>query len=234
MAASTPCGHTRAQSVSHVPRAATGQAFTKVPESASTAASGHSLPSSVTGRRGGWWEQAFPGTADQAKLVRTAVGEILAECPMANDVVLLMSELAANAIRHSGSSRNSGTFTARLLDVPGQWVLGEIVDGGSSWDGDLERSARDASGLQVVLALSAACGVSGGRHGRAVWFRVHYPLATRVPTAPAASAPGALPLRVPGAEGPPFPAPRWDPYAPGRAAIRPEVLERVHAALTRL
>lgn len=234
MAASTPRGHIRAQSVSHAPQAVTKQAFTEVPESASMAAGGHPLPSSVTGRRGGWWEQAFPGTADQLQLVRAAVGQILAGCPMADDVVLLVSELAANAVRHSGSSRVGGTFTARLLDVPGQWVLGEVVDGGSSWDGDLERSARDASGLQILLALSAACGVSGGRHGRAVWFRVHYPRATRVPAPPAAIAPGTLPLRVPGAQGPPFPAPRWDPYAPGRVAIRPEVLERVHAALTQL
>jgi hypothetical protein len=219
MAASTQCGHTRAQSASHVPQAATG-------------AGRQPLPPSASGRRGGWWEQAFAGTPDQLRLVRAVIGRLLAGCPMADDVVLLMSELAANAVRHSRSGRDGGTFAARLLDVPGQYVLGEIMDGGSDWDGDLQRSARDASGLCLVLALSAACGVSGGRHGRAVWFRVRYPPAASAPTAQAV-APGALPLRVPGAQGPPYPAPRWDPHAPGRIAVGPEVLERVHAALTR-
>jgi serine/threonine-protein kinase RsbW len=216
MAASTQRGPIRAQPAGHLPRAATERP----------------LPSPANGRRGGWWEAVFTGTADQVRLVRAVVGRLLAGCPVADDVVLLMSELGANAVRHSGSGRDGGTFTVRLLDVPGQYVLGEIVDGGSDWDGDLQGSARNASGLCLVLALSAACGVSGGRHGRAVWFRVHYPVAGSV-LAAQVIAPGGLPLRVPGAQGPLFPAPRWNPNAPGRA-VRPEVLERVHAALTRL
>jgi hypothetical protein len=79
-------------------------------------------------------------------------------------------------------------------------VLGEIADGGSDWDGDLQRSARDASGLYLVLALAAACGVSGGRHGRTVWFRVHYPSSGPAAAAQAVAL-GVLPLRVPGAQG---------------------------------
>jgi hypothetical protein len=162
--------------------------------------------------------------------MRAAVGQELADCPMADDVVLLMSELAGNAVRHSRSGRDGGTFTARLLDVPGQYVLGEVVDGGSDWDGDLQGSSRDASGLYVLLALSTACGVSGGKHGRAVWFRMRYPRADG--TLPVqAVAPCGLPLRVPGAQGPTSFAPRWKPYVPKGIAVGPEVLKRVHAAL---
>lgn len=234
MAASMHRGPVRVQPASHVPRAATEQAVMRAHGvGREMTPSGHPLPPSTNGRRGGWWEQVFPGTADQLGFVRAVAGQLLAGCPMADDIVLLMSELSANAVRHSGSGRDGGTFTARLLDVPGHYVLGEIVDGGSDWDGDLQRSARDASGLYVLLALSAACGVSGGRHGRAVWFRVHYPDADGPPPAQVV-APGGLPLRVPGAQGPPFPVQRWDPYVPGRIAVGPEVLERVHAALGRL
>jgi len=107
------------------------------------------------------------------------------------------------------------------------------VDGGGDWDGDLQRSARDASGLHVLLALSAACEVSGGRHGRTVWFRMDYPEAGRAPAAQAVT-PGGLPLRVPGAHRPPFPVSRWNPYAPGRIAVGPDVMERVRTALMRL
>ena len=82
-------------------------------------------------------------------------------------------ELAANAVR--ASRERGGTFTARLLHVPGDYVLGEIEDGGSIWDGDLEGSARDASGLFVVLNLTSACGVAADGCKRVVWFRIHYP-----------------------------------------------------------
>jgi len=46
--------------------------------------------------------------------------------------------------------------------------------------------------------------------------------------------PGTLPLRVPGAQEPPFPVPRWKPGAPGRAEPDPELMRRVSAALKRL
>jgi hypothetical protein len=75
MAASTQCGHTRAQSASRVPQAATGHTIGQLPESdRGTSVGVHSLPSLANGGRGGWWEQAFPWTLDQLGLVR-AVGE---------------------------------------------------------------------------------------------------------------------------------------------------------------
>ena len=233
MAASIPCSHSRKQPVGQVPQMPAVEGATLTHGSVQNMAIGsRGLAASAIGRYSRWWEQAFPGTADQVRRVRAMVGQLLADCPVADDVVLLMSELAANAVRHSGS-RDGGIFNARLLNVPGKYVLGEVMDGGSDWSGDLQGSARDASGLQVLLSLSAACGVSGGRNGRAVWFRVHYPCAEHAPVARAAVS-GLLPLQVPGAQELPSAWPRWDPYAPGRIIVGPEVLERVHAALTQV
>ena len=96
---------------------------------------------------------------------------------MADDAIFLMSELGGNAVRHSRSRETDGTFTARLLDVSGHYVLGEIEDAGSDWNGDLPGSARNASGLDLLLRLSAACGVSGNVSRRVVWFRLPYPAA---------------------------------------------------------
>jgi serine/threonine-protein kinase RsbW len=176
MATSAQCGHPRAQSVSQVPQAASGQAVTPDPDSGREAAGGQLLSSPAAGSvRGGWWERSFPGSTDQLTLLRKVLGSLLAGCPMADDVILLMSELGANAVRHSGSGKDGGTFTARLVDLPGEYILGVIEDGGSDWDGNLPRSARDASGLYLVLALSADCGVYGGQRKRAVWFRIQYP-----------------------------------------------------------
>ena len=54
----------------------------------------------------------------------------------------------------AGVAGNPGSTTSR---VPGEYVLGEIEDGGSDdWAGDLRGSARDASGLYLTPALSGA------------------------------------------------------------------------------
>jgi serine/threonine-protein kinase RsbW len=121
------------------------------------------------------WEQTYPGTPDQVRRLRAALRQQLDACPVADDVLLLMDELAANAVRHSRSGQEAGTFTARLLTVPGEYVYGEVEDGGSSWDGDLLGSAREASGLFLVMACAAACGVAADGPARVVWFAVPHP-----------------------------------------------------------
>lgn len=133
------------------------------------------LLSPAAGERGIAWEQAYPGDEGQLRRLRAEFRPLLRNCPMADDVILLMSELGGNAVRHSRSRGADATFTARLLDVPGQYVLGEIEDGGSDWIGDLQGSARKASGLDLLLKLSDACGVSGDESRRVVWFRLRYP-----------------------------------------------------------
>jgi serine/threonine-protein kinase RsbW len=184
MAARSDCGQARIQSVSHFSRAATEQAAAPGPACAhgmTGTAQPLPLPRSWPGHPGSTWEHAYPGTEDQLAHVRAALRLLLRDCPMADEVLLIMHELAANAVRHSRSREDGGTFAARLLAVPGEYVLGEVEDGGSDWDGDLRGSARDASGLFLVLNLAAACGVSGDRWRRVVWFRVHYPSSHRKP-----------------------------------------------------
>jgi anti-sigma regulatory factor (Ser/Thr protein kinase) len=134
----------------------------------------------------GWaWEQAFPGTLEQVRRVRGAVRPLLQDCPGADDLVLMVSELSANAIAHSRSSRPGGKFTVRLRHLPCYCVLGEVEDEGSAWDGDLAASARDSSGLFLVLKFASACGVSPGTaNGHVVWFRREYSVCGGNPTVP--------------------------------------------------
>ena len=183
MATSTRRGQARIQPVSHVPRVATATASAGTVGGRETVSSdGHPLLlSSAAGERGTAWEQAYPGDEGQLRCLRAEFRPLLRDCPMADDVILLMSELGGNAVRHSRSREANGTFTARLLDVPGQYVLGEIEDGGSGWSGDLQRSARNASGLDLLLKLSEACGVSGDPSRRVVWFRLRYPAGSTRP-----------------------------------------------------
>ena len=181
MATSTRYGQARTQPVSHIPQTATGTAVTRRPEDDQETAWADGgqlpLPTSAARQRGTTWERGYPGTEDQLSRMRAALRPLLRNCPMADDVVLLVHELAANAVRHTRSREDGGTFTARLLHVPGEYLLGEIEDGGSDWGGDLQGSARHASGLHLLLSLSTACGVSGEASKRAVWFRMNYPLA---------------------------------------------------------
>ncbi len=87
----------------------------------------------------------------------------------------MLSELSANAVRHSRSGLPGGAFTVRLWYRPGDCIRGEVEDDGSCWDGDLPASAREQSGLLIVMTLSPACGVAG-RPGcrRVVWFCIPF------------------------------------------------------------
>jgi hypothetical protein len=42
------------------------------------------------------WEQIYPGEAKQVGQARAGIREYLSDCPMADDVVVLVSELATN------------------------------------------------------------------------------------------------------------------------------------------
>jgi hypothetical protein len=163
------------QPVSHFLRAAAEQAAIPGLTGAAGAAQTFPLPRPVPGYQGSTWERTYPGREEQVRHVRAALRLLLGDCPVTDDAVLVMSELAANAVRHSASREHGGTFTVRLRHVPGECVVGEIEDGGSIWDGDLEGSARDASGLLVVLSLASACGVTADGGRRVVWFRIQYP-----------------------------------------------------------
>ena len=167
MTASTWRGHARMQPMSYVLHAATAMASARSVEGRLGTASSDGQPplgSTAAGEGGNTaWEQAYRGTADQLRYLRAAVQSVLRNCPVADDAVFLMSELGGNAVRHSRSREDGGTFTARLLDVPALYVLGEVEDSGSDWCGDIQGSARDASGLDCMLKLSEACGVSGTR-----------------------------------------------------------------------
>lgn len=122
------------------------------------------------------WEQTFPGTAEQIRHVRAALRPLLSDCPMADDVILVVSELSANAVAHSASGKPGGKFIVRLQHFRGQYVWGEVEDDGSRWDGSLQDSARNASGLYFVLHLVSECGVAyGTERNRVVWFRKRYP-----------------------------------------------------------
>jgi serine/threonine-protein kinase RsbW len=112
----------------------------------------------------------YPGRADQVSLVRRAVARHLAGCPAANDMILIVSELASNAVVHSAS--RGQFFTVRAGLHPGQ-VRVEVEDLGGSWRG--RQSDDRPHGLDVVEAFTGPGGwgietIADG--GRVVWARL--------------------------------------------------------------
>ena len=136
-------------------------------------------------------ERSFPGAADQVGEARAFLARFLADCPAADDAVLLASELSANAIVHSASGWPGGMFTIRAWDFPGNYVYVEVEDRGSSWDGRLGPAACP-HGLYTLHALATTYGADGDERAWTVWFTLGYPNG-RQPARPFASAGPALP-----------------------------------------
>src|SRR5437016_4306966 len=88
-------GQARIQAGSYFLHAATGQAA--APGSAGTRGTAQTLrlPRSVHGHPDSTWEQTYPGRDEQVWHVRAALRPLLGDCPIADDVVLVMSELSS-------------------------------------------------------------------------------------------------------------------------------------------
>ena len=105
----------------------------------------------------------YPGTTQHIRAV-------LHECPMADDVILCVSELAANAVIHSRSRLPGGTFTVRAKISPGDYALIEVEDDG----GPMSPGMHDATGhhgLDIVRALATDWGIDGDHTARTIWAR---------------------------------------------------------------
>lgn len=145
-----------------------------------------------------WFTQTFPASAEQVGNVRRAIRSYLGLCPASDDVTLIVSELATNAILHSRSGPG-GTFTVRAELHP-SWVWIEVEDAGGQWT-DPGHDDRP-HGLAIVGELAREWGRSTRPHGRTVWARVDFqaPAAKTVSESPsevralrAGGAPAAVP-----------------------------------------
>lgn len=91
MATGSQCGLSRIQSASHFSRAATERAAAPGLAGARGTARTLPLPRSVPGHLDSTWDQ---GRDEQVRHVRAALRPLLGDCAIADDVVLVMSELS--------------------------------------------------------------------------------------------------------------------------------------------
>jgi anti-sigma regulatory factor (Ser/Thr protein kinase) len=117
------------------------------------------------------YQQAFPGRAEELSRVRREVAGYLGNCPVGDDLVFIVNELAANAIVHTRSL--SGSFSIRCQLSPGSARI-EVEDTGGPWR--QRRNPGDRPhGLDIVQALTGPDGWGTqptGTGGRIVWARL--------------------------------------------------------------
>ncbi|RFU41854.1 ATP-binding protein [Actinomadura logoneensis] len=123
-----------------------------------------------------YWRRTFPGDPVQAKAARAFAAQLLHGCPMLDDILLVLDELAVNAVRHTRSGEDGGCFTVELSQDPRQVIVGVADQGGTSVPrlrrpcvpGDLARLEECGRGLLTVDALAARWSWTGGEQGRTV------------------------------------------------------------------
>ena len=116
----------------------------------------------------------YPGTTEQIRSVRADLRGLLGDCPMADDVILCTSELAANAAIHSRSRLPGGIFTVRATVSSGNYVWVEVEDSGGSWTPATSDPTR-CHGLDIVRALVSDWGIDGDDIVRTMWARFDWP-----------------------------------------------------------
>ncbi|MGP0002231.1 MAG: ATP-binding protein [Acetobacteraceae bacterium] len=96
------------------------------------------------------FERDYPGRANQVRHVRRDVAKHLGGCPVSDDLILIASEFATNAVLYSRS--RGGHFTIRVK-LYGDYVRLECQDAGGAWRGKRHTADRP-HGLDIVDTLT--------------------------------------------------------------------------------
>jgi len=125
------------------------------------------------------WRQVFPGLVASVPEVRAWARDLLSgrvAAPVLDDVLLLLSELATNAVAHSDSGRaTDGRLTVYMARTT-TLVHVEVTDDGSATSTPAVRvpEADDdgGRGLWLVDLLATEWGSHHDGAGRSVWYQV--------------------------------------------------------------
>jgi anti-sigma regulatory factor (Ser/Thr protein kinase) len=117
------------------------------------------------------WCRAFPGLAEEVTHARHFVASLLAERGPVDDAVLIVSELATNAVRHSVSGSAGGWFLV-IVGFGHDLVRLEVVDQGGPhvpYLCDVTNQEEGGRGLLLIAACAKDWGVKEWPDGRTVW-----------------------------------------------------------------
>lgn len=121
----------------------------------------------------------FAGNPSEVCQAREFVRGVLGEnCPVLDDVLLMVSEIASNAVRHTASARENGWFDLTVCRADGTIRIAVGDQGSASGpqladSGDGSESGTAGRGLRIVNTLSRRWGHAGDDKGRVVWFEMN-------------------------------------------------------------
>lgn len=112
----------------------------------------------------------FAGTPEQVSLARNHVWDYLADCPVADDACLIVSEFASNAVLHSLS--RVGMFTVRCERFS-TYVWVEVEDEGGEWCRPTPDGRPHGLDIVTLLVGEGSWGIEQTNAGqRVVWARL--------------------------------------------------------------
>ncbi len=120
------------------------------------------------------WTRVFPAQPEQIHHARAELALALEGCPVTDEAVLCLSELATNATLHS-HSRHGGSFTVRA-EIAADYLRVEVCDEGGPWAWHPPESEQHGRGLLIVSQLARSWGRTGtSESGWSVWFTLDCP-----------------------------------------------------------
>jgi anti-sigma regulatory factor (Ser/Thr protein kinase) len=117
--------------------------------------------------------RAFPGRPDQIAHARDFTRRVLGPCPVLDEAVLLVSELATNALEHT-STGDGGQFQVTICRNATSLLIG-VSDNGSAKapePGPLDPESETGRGLGLVELIAERWGYCRDQHGLTVWFEL--------------------------------------------------------------
>jgi hypothetical protein len=118
--------------------------------------------------------QTFSGQLDQVREARAFAAEFVQGSPVADDVVLCVSEFSANAVLHSHSRKRDGKFAVRIEVHEPDYTWVEVEDDGGPWEQHPDEGLP-GHGLDIVAKIANDWGIDGGLSGWIVWARLDWP-----------------------------------------------------------
>jgi serine/threonine-protein kinase RsbW len=117
--------------------------------------------------------RVFPGQADQIANARDFTRRVLASCPVLDEAVLLVSELATNAVEHTATG-SGGHFDVIIYRDETLLIIA-VKDEGSDKapvTRSVDELAEGGRGLGLVELITDRWGYCGNERGRTVWLEM--------------------------------------------------------------
>ncbi|MFE5037847.1 ATP-binding protein [Streptomyces sp. 900105755] len=116
------------------------------------------------------WGLTCPGFPEEVSRARRWTRDILRGSPLVDDAALIVSELSTNALLHTSSGEEHGSFHLALAVAP-QVIALSVTDDGGGGAPKVEYQDQDAEhgrGLGMVSALAHRVVVQGAGGGYTV------------------------------------------------------------------